>query len=140
MTLGRVRVERGDGQRTVLLLSDEVVLGFDAGLEGVEVLALVLLHVGGDALQDVVGGGGAAARAALGAAGLRHHVGVLVHHLVFLGDSGKRRYTVTCVRATDGERRGSTRTCTMARRCWRRCSIRASSSISSPSKSSNLHV
>lgn len=55
---------------TVFLLGDEVVLGFDAGLEGVEVLALVLLDVGGYSLQDVVGRGRAAARAALRAAGL----------------------------------------------------------------------
>jgi len=40
---------------TVFLLGNEVVLGFDAGLEGVEVLAFVLLDVCGDSLQDVVG-------------------------------------------------------------------------------------
>lgn len=74
--------------RTVFLLGDEVVLGFDAGLEGVEVLPLVLLHVRRRSLQDVVGGGGPAARAALGAAGLRYHVGVFVPGLVFLNSLG----------------------------------------------------
>lgn len=69
---------------TVFLLGDEVVLGFDAGLKGVEVLAFILLHVGRYSLQDVVRRGRTAARAALGAAGLRDHVGVLVPDLVFL--------------------------------------------------------
>lgn len=69
---------------TVFLLGDEVVLGFDAGLEGVQVLPLVLLDVCSYSLQDVVWGGGAAACAALRAAGLRHHVGVLIPSLVFL--------------------------------------------------------
>lgn len=55
---------------TVFLLGDEVVLCFDAGLEGVQVLPLVLLHVCRRPLQDVVGGGGTATRAALRAAGL----------------------------------------------------------------------
>lgn len=55
---------------TVFLLGDEVVLCFDAGLKGVQVLPLVLLHVRRRPLQDVVGRGGTAARAALGAAGL----------------------------------------------------------------------
>lgn len=73
--------------RTVFLLGDEVVLGFDAGLEGVEVLPHVLLHVCRRSLQDVVGGGGTAARAALGAAGLRY-VGVFVPGLVFLKSLG----------------------------------------------------
>lgn len=58
---------------TIFLLSDEVVLGFDVGLKGVEVLALVFLHVGGHTLQDVVGRRGAAAGAALGTAGLGGH-------------------------------------------------------------------
>lgn len=40
---------------TIFLLGDEVVLGFDAGLKRVEILPFVLLDVGGDALQDVVG-------------------------------------------------------------------------------------
>lgn len=44
-----------DRDITVFLLGNEVVLGFDAGLEGVEVLAFVLLDVGGHSLQDVVG-------------------------------------------------------------------------------------
>lgn len=85
---------RGDAGRgiTVFLLGDEVVLGFDVGLEGVEVLALVLLDVRGHPLQDVVRRGRAAARAALRAAGLRYHVGVLVHHFVFLRTGG----TSTC--------------------------------------------
>lgn len=74
--------------RTVFLLGDEVVLCFDAGLEGVEVLPLVLFHVGRRSLQDVVGRGGTAARAALRAAGLRYHVGVLVPGLVFLNSLG----------------------------------------------------
>lgn len=73
--------------RTIFLLGDEVVLCFDAGLEGVEVLPLVLLHVCRRPLQDVVGRGGTAARAALRAAGLRY-VGVFVPGLVFLNSSG----------------------------------------------------
>lgn len=44
-----------DWNITIFLLGDEVVLGFDAGLEGVNVLALVLLHVCGYSLQDVIG-------------------------------------------------------------------------------------
>lgn len=39
-----------------------------------------------------------------------------------------------------GEQNGHEQTWTMAMRCWRRCSIRASSSTSSPSKSSNLQT
>lgn len=74
--------------RTILLLGDEVVLCFDAGLEGVEVLPLVLLHVCRCPLQDVVGRGGTAAGAALRAVGLRYHVGVFVPGLVFLNSSG----------------------------------------------------
>lgn len=74
--------------RTVFLLGDEVVLCFDAGLEGVEVLPLVLLHVCRRSLQDVVGRWGTAARAALRAAGLRYHVGVFVPGLVFLNSLG----------------------------------------------------
>lgn len=42
------------------------------------------------------------------------------------------------LREYDPERR--VRTWTMARRCWRRCSMSASSSTSSPSKSSNLQI
>ena len=78
------------GALTVLLLGDEVVLGFDVVLERVEVLPLVLLDVGRHALQDVVGRGRAAARAALRAAGLRH-VAVLVTRPVFL--NGRRERT-----------------------------------------------
>lgn len=74
---------------TVFLLGDEVVLGLDAGLEGVQILPFVLLDVGCHPLQDVVGRWRAAASAALGAAGLRDHVGILIHHLVFLEHSGK---------------------------------------------------
>lgn len=54
---------------TVFLLGDEVVLGFEIGFEGVDVLALVLLDISGHSLQDVIRGGRAAARAALWAAG-----------------------------------------------------------------------
>ena len=75
---------------TVFLLGDEVVLGFDVCLEGVEVLALVLLDICGYSLQDVVWGGRAAPCAALGAAGLRY-VGVLVYKLVFLYNQSKKR-------------------------------------------------
>lgn len=64
------------------------MLGLDAGLKGVDVLALVLFDVGRHSLQDVVGRRRATACAALGAAGLRDHVGVLVHHLVFLDQAG----------------------------------------------------
>lgn len=72
------------GDITIFLLGDEVVLGFDAGLKGVDVLAFVLLHVRGHSLQDVVGGGRTATCAALGAAGLRRLVGVLAHDFVLL--------------------------------------------------------
>lgn len=44
-----------DQDITVFLLGDEVVLGFDVCLEGVEVLAFVLLHICSYSLQDVVG-------------------------------------------------------------------------------------
>lgn len=55
---------------TVFLLGDEVVLCFDAGLEGVDVLALVFFDICGYSLQDVIRGGRATACAALRAAGL----------------------------------------------------------------------
>lgn len=38
----------------IFLLSDEVVLGFDAGLEGVDILAFVLLYVCSYSLQYVI--------------------------------------------------------------------------------------
>lgn len=134
--------------RTVFLLGDEVVLGFDAGLEGVEVLPHVLLHVCRRSLQDVVGGGGTAARAALGAAGLRYHVGVFIPGLVFLKSAGGfdregRVGTLDVVGPqqtmdSPGTPGRHIQTWTMAIRCCRRCSMSASSSISSPSKSSRL--
>lgn len=40
---------------TVFLLGDEVVLGFDVGLECVEVFAFILLDICCDSLQDVIG-------------------------------------------------------------------------------------
>lgn len=145
--------------RTVFLLGDEVVLGFDAGLEGVEVLPLVLLHVCRRSLQDVVGRGGTAARAALGAAGLRYHVAVLVPGLVFLNSLGGldregtvETHSVACLEALGPQQtrngfvwspvtpRRYIQTWTMAIRCCRRCSMSASSSISSPSKSSKLQA
>jgi len=97
------RSDRPDQGFTVFLLGDEVLLGFDAGLEGVQVLSLVLLDIRRHSLQDVVGGRRPAARAALGAAGLRHHVGVVTRDLVFLGretsdrkETSKTRYG-TCI-------------------------------------------
>lgn len=70
--------------RTVFLLCDQVVLGFDIGLEGVDIFPLVLLDVGGHPLQDVVRRGRAAPRAALGTAWLGCQVVLLVSDLVFL--------------------------------------------------------
>lgn len=143
--------------RTVFLLGDEVVLCFDAGLEGVEVLPLVLLHVCRRSLQDVVGRGGTAACAALRAAGLRCHVGVFVPGLVFLNSLGGfdregtvETHSVARLDAVGPQQtvngfvwspitpRRYIQTWTMAIRCCRRCSMSASSSISSPSKSSKL--
>lgn len=140
--------------RTVFLLGDEVVLCFDAGLEGVEVLPLVLLHVCRRSLQDVVGRGGTAARAALRAAGLRYHVGVFVPGLVFLDslrgfdrEGTGETHRVACLDVVGPQQtmsgsvwtpRRYIQTWTMAIRCCRRCSMSASSSISSPSKSSKL--
>lgn len=43
-----------DQDITVFLLGDEVVLGLDAGLKGVEVLSLVLLDICCHSLQDVI--------------------------------------------------------------------------------------
>lgn len=39
---------------TVFLLGDEVVLGFDVGLKGVEVLAFILFDIGSYSLEDVI--------------------------------------------------------------------------------------
>lgn len=49
------RYNHFDQDITVFLLGDEIVLGFDAGLKGVEVLAFILLDVCGYSLQDVIG-------------------------------------------------------------------------------------
>lgn len=73
-----------DQDITVFLLEDEVVLGFDAGLKGVEVLTFILLDICGYSLQDVIRWGWTAACAALWAAGLWHHVCVVICNLVFL--------------------------------------------------------
>lgn len=72
---------------TVILFNGhQIMLGFDRGLKGVHVLSLVLLDVGGHALQDIVRRRGAGAGAALGAAGLggHRHVAVVSKVLVFL--------------------------------------------------------
>ena len=78
--------QKSNSLTIILFNGHQIMLGFDRGLKGVDVLSLVLLNVSSHALQDVVRRRGAGAGAALGAAGLgRHrHVAVISKVFVFL--------------------------------------------------------